>query len=166
MKPAYFAVYPVLFTLLSGITGAGAQETQKTTDSSTLPIDVEADTGTYDQLAGLAVYSGNVKVNQGVATIWAHKLTVILKHNTAERLEAEGNSKAPVRFEYKGNKQPIVGKGEKVVYTVVDKIVTLSGNAVVQQGQDIIKGNQLTYNLQKEVIGGSRVKMTFLPGNK
>lgn len=153
----------VLFGLFFALHTATASA-QQTPDSS-LPIDVEADGGTYDQLAGLAVYSGNVKVTQGVSTIWAHKLTIVLKNNTAERLEAEGNSKKTVRFEYKGKKQPIVGTGQKVVYHVPKKTVTLSGNAQVLQGKDVIKGNQLTYNLDKELIEGSRVKMTFLPKN-
>lgn len=154
-------VFFAIFCLLSTFVAAA----QDTTDSSALPIDLEADEGTYDQLAGLAVYSGNVKIKQGASTIWAEKLTIILKNNAAERLEAEGNNNTPVRFEYQGNKQPINGKGDKVVYLVPKKTVTLSGNAEVTQGSDVIKGNQLTYDLAKEVIDGSRVKMTFLPSN-
>lgn len=155
-------VYGFLTLFFLGLFSASAQDT---TDSSTLPIDLEADEGTYDQLAGLAIYSGNVKVKQGVSTIWADKLTIVLKNNAAERLEAEGSAKKPVRFEYLGNEQPVNGQGQKVVYFVPKKTVTLSGNAVVKQGKDVIKGNKLTYNLAKETIGGSRVKMTFLPKN-
>lgn len=156
LTPLFFG----LFCLLSA-----PAFSQDSTDSSRLPIDVEADHGTYDQLAGLAIYTGNVKIRQGASTIWAHKLTIVLKNNTAERLEAEGNQKAPVRFEYQGDKQPISGKGQSAVYHVPKKTVTLSGQAEVQQGTDIVKGNKLTYNLGKEIIEGSRVKMTFLPKN-
>lgn len=129
----------------------------------TQSIDLVADKGTYDQQAGVAVYEGNVKVTQGVATFWADKLTIFLKNNTAERIEATGN---PVKFKYLGEKQPINGEGKKVVYHVLPKIVTLTGNAVVTQGKDTIKGKALTYDLAKEIIGGKRVKMTFLPVKK
>ncbi len=59
-----------------------------------MPIDVVADKGSYDQQAGIAIYEGNVKITQGIATIWADKVTVILKNNTAERIEADGKPKA------------------------------------------------------------------------
>ncbi len=128
--------------------------------STAMPIDLVADKGTYDQASGLAVYEGNVKVTQGTATIWADKLTIILKKNTAEKIEAIGN---PVKFEYLGDKQPIYGSAKKAVYTIANKTVTLSGGASIKQEKDVIKGSVLTYNLDKEVIQGSRVKMTFLP---
>lgn len=150
------------FILILGFgLGAWASVAQ---NSSAMPIDLEADSGYFDQQAGRAVYEGNVKVTQGVATIWAHKITIIMSNNTAERLEAEGSSQKPVRFQYTGNKQPINGQGQKVVYRVANKTVTMTGNAQVQQGKDVITGNALTYNLDREVIKGSRVRMTFQPG--
>lgn len=123
-------------------------------------IDLVADKGSYDQQKGIAVYEGNVKVTQGVATFWADQLTIYLKNNTAERIEAKGQ---PVKFHYQGEKQPIDGEGQTVSYEILPKIVTLSGQAIVKQGQDTIEGNTLTYDLNKETIGGTRVRMTFLP---
>lgn len=128
--------------------------------STEMPIDLEADKGTYDQLAGLAVYEGNVKVTQGVATIWADKLTVVLKDNAAERIEATGK---PVKFQYLGDEQPIYGQGKEAVYEVISKTITLTGEAEVKQGEDTVKGSKLIYHLDKEIIQGKRVKMTFLP---
>lgn len=133
-----------------------------TAKSSTLPIDLVADKGSYDQLAGIAVYEGNVKVTQGVSTIWADKLTIILKNNAAERIEGIGN---PVKFKFVGDKQPVYGEAKQAVYQVVTKKVTLTGDAVVKQGTDVVKGSVLTYNLDSEIIEGSRVKMTFMPKN-
>lgn len=136
------------------------------TASSSIPIDLEADSGYFDQLAGRAVYEGNVKVTQGVATIWAHKITIILKNGAAEQIEADGNSKTLVKFIYKGEKQPITGHGARAVYRVEEKTVTLSGDAEVKQGKDVINGKKLTYNLDKEVINGIRVRMTLQPSEK
>lgn len=135
-------------------------------DSTSQPIDLQADSGYFDQQAGRAVYEGNVKVTQGVATIWAHKITIMMNNNTAERIEADSNKSKPVRFEYNGEKHPIKGQGQKAVYRVANKTVTLSGNAKVEQGKDVITGSKLTYDLSKEVIKGSRVRMTFQPGKK
>ncbi|PID63765.1 MAG: lipopolysaccharide transport periplasmic protein LptA [Gammaproteobacteria bacterium] len=134
--------------------------------SATMPIDLVADSGFYDQMAGIAVYEGNVRAKQGDATIWAHKITITLKNNAADVIEAIGNKKSLVRFEFKGDKQPIKGQGQKATYQVPKKIVTLSQNAKIEQGKDLIKGNKLTYDLSKEIIRGSRVQMTFLPNKK
>lgn len=128
--------------------------------STAMPIDLVADKGTYDQLAGLAVYEGNVKVTQGVSTIWADKLVVVLKDNAAERIEATGK---PVKFQYLGDKQPIYGQAKEALYQVIDKTITLTGEAEVKQGEDIVKGTRLTYHLDAEIIQGQRVKMTFQP---
>ncbi len=130
-------------------------------------IDLVADSGFYDQQAGRAVYEGNVRATQGLATIWADKVTITLKNNAADSIEATSkSSKKLVRFEYKGKKQPIKGQGRKALYQVSSKTVTLSGNAKIEQGKDVIKGNKLSYNLTKEVIKGSRVRMSFLPNSK
>ncbi|PIE45319.1 MAG: lipopolysaccharide transport periplasmic protein LptA [Gammaproteobacteria bacterium] len=131
--------------------------------SPDMPIDLVADSGSYDQLAGIAIYQGNVVLTQGVSTIWADKLSVFVKDNAAERVEATGY---PVKFEYKGKEQPITGSGNRIVYHVKTEVITLSGNAVVRQGKDTVRGNQLTYNLRKEIVGGQRIKMTFLPKKK
>ncbi len=127
--------------------------------SSGLPIDLEADSGYFDQVSGRAVYEGNVKVTQGVATLWAHKIVITMKAGAAEKLEATGSAQKPVKFEYKGEKQPIKGQGSSVVYRVKEKVVRLSGNAKIEQGKDTIKGKQLTYHLDKEVIKGSKVRI-------
>ncbi|MPV86363.1 lipopolysaccharide transport periplasmic protein LptA [Ostreibacterium oceani] len=129
-------------------------------DSTSLPIDLTADKGSYDQLAGVAIYEGNVKVTQGVSTIWADKLTIYLTNNAVERMVATGQ---PAKFEYLGQQQPILGQGNTVEYTILDKIVTLTDNAQVEQGSDVIRGATLTYDLSQEIIGGSRVEMTFQP---
>ncbi len=133
---------------------------EKSTDSTNMPIDLEADSGTYDQIAGLATYTGNVKVTQGVATIWADKLTIVLKNNVAQRIEATGK---PVKFKYKSDKQPIDGQGKQAIYEVSNKTITLTGDAIVKQGIDVVKGTELIYHLDQEIIQGQRVKMTFQP---
>lgn len=143
---ALFAAYPI--------------KAAEKSESANMPIDLIADEGTYDQQAGVAIYQGNVKVIQGVSTIWADKMVITLKNNVAHLIEAEGK---PVKFHYKGDKQPINGQGSKMVYEVPKKTVTLTGNAIVKQGKDVVKGEVITYDLTKEVIGGKRVKMTFLP---
>ncbi len=137
-----------------------AEENTKSTD---MPIDLTADKGTFDQKKGIAIYNGNVKVTQGFSTIWADRMVITLKNNVAYLIEATGKKDVPVKFHYKGDKQPINGQGHKMVYKVPQKTVILTGNAVVEQGEDVVKGEVINYDLDKEVIGGKRVQMTFLP---
>ncbi len=152
LKKILLATFFITTTAIAANNGAAG--------STDMPIDLEADSGTYDQIAGLATYKGNVKVTQGASTIWADKLTIVLKDNVAERIEATGN---PVKFKYAGDKQPIDGQGKQALYEVTSKTITLTGDAIVKQGIDVVKGTKLTYRLDQEIIQGQRVKMTFQP---
>lgn len=133
---------------------------KKDEQQSDMPIDLAADKGFYDQKTGVAVYEGNVVVEQAEMKVWSDKLVILLKEGAAEHIEAEGK---PVKFEYKGQDELIKGQAKRVDYEVVTTLVTLTGNAVVTQGDDKVTGDKLTYNLEKETIGGSRIKMTFQP---
>ncbi len=143
-----------------------AQETSNASsskDSTKQPIDVIADSGSYDQLKQIAIYQGNVEVTQGVSTIFADKITVHFKNNEAEEIIAIGK---PLKFVFKGDKLPIYGEGNNAKYIILSKTITLKGNAVITQGEDIIKGDTLTYDLLKEKIKGKRLRMTIQPAGK
>lgn len=151
------------FVLLISQSVLSAQETAKKTGDTLQPdspIDLVADKGYYDQQSGIAVYEGNVVVKQAEMTIWSDKLTILVKDGVAEHIEAEGN---PVKFEYTGQGEMIKGRSKRADYEVASTLVTLTTDAVVIQGKDEVIGDKLTYNLSKETIGGSRIKMTFLP---
>jgi|GEM_PF-6422973 len=158
--------HSLLLYLLS-LPAVYAQDQQKIAphhDNSENPnINLTADIGTYDKSAGVATYKGHVKVTQGLATIWADKLTVYLQNNNAKRIVATGS---PVKFNYLGKRQPIDGQGQNLEYNVLKKLVTLKGEAQITQGTDKVRGSTLNYHLDREIIEGSRVKMTFLPVSK
>lgn len=161
----YRLLFSMLFFAMSGILSAqesnnAEKQSNNPLLSSDKPIGLVADKGYYDQQTGLAVYEGNVVVTQKDIVIWSDKLTILLTNGAAQHIEAEGN---PVKFEYKGQKKLIKGHAKRVDYEVSNKQVTLTGNAMVMQGSDKILGDKLTYNLENERIGGSRIKMTFSP---
>lgn len=159
----------VLFCLLNLSVVSAQQTTNSTTGSdaattsnASLPIDIVADSGSYDQQAGIAIYEGNVTISQGVATIHSDRLEIILVNNQVAKMIAIGR---PATIDYQGEKQPIYGEGNTLTYLVTEKTLELTENALVRQGEDEIIGSKLSYELDKEKITGERVKLTLQPAN-
>lgn len=139
-----------------------SNETSTEQSNASLPIDITADSGSYDQQAGYAIYEGNVIINQGVATIHSDKLEIILVDNQVEKMIATGT---PATIDYQGEKQPIYGEGNTLTYLVTEKTLQLTNNALVRQGKDEITGSKLSYQLDEEKITGERVKLILQPAN-
>ncbi len=140
----------------------GDSQPPATTNNASLPIDIVADSGSYDQQAGVAIYEGNVTISQGIATIKSDRLEIILINNQVAKMIATGK---PATIDYKGEKQPIYGEGNTLTYLVSEKKLELTDNALVRQGEDEIIGSKLAYELDKEKITGERVKLTLQPAN-
>lgn len=162
----------LLVICFSGVVFANAQQSAAQTkaeteaapvsDNASLPIDIVADSGSYDQQAGIAIYEGNVVISQGVATIHSDRLEIILVDNQVAKMIAIGK---PATIDYQGETQPIYGEGNTLTYLVTEKTLELTDNALVRQGEDEIVGSKLTYQLDKEKITGERVKLTLQPAN-
>ncbi|MDF7676745.1 lipopolysaccharide transport periplasmic protein LptA [Neisseriaceae bacterium ESL0693] len=134
------------------------------------PIAIEADQGSLDQKNQTTVFTGNVKMRQGsmymnAARITAHKdnagnQTIIATGNLAtfgQQLEKDGM---------------VTGQGQQVHYESSNGIVTVTGNAQVNRGGDMARGNKIIYNTRTEVYnvesGGrqNRVHVLIQPQTK
>ena len=74
-------------------------------EDRTQPIHLEASRGQLDQKTGISVYEGNVVITQGSMRLTADTVTIHVKDNNFQRMEATG---APVNLRYK----PTVDKPE------------------------------------------------------
>lgn len=114
------------------------------------PIEIQADNGMLDQGRQVTVFSGNVIVKQGSIDIRASKIEVA---RTAEGTQVMTATGAPVTFKQQldGGKGLVNGQAQKVTYQSASGLITLSGNAKVQRGGDLVQGNSITYNTQTEI---------------
>jgi lipopolysaccharide transport protein LptA len=94
---------------------------------------IECDNG-FEYLAPKAIYQGNVRVTDPQMKLTCELMTVFFQTNSGriDTIIAENN--VAIR------QQDTVATGERAVYTATNDIVTLSGNAVLDTPQGLLRG--------------------------
>lgn len=137
-------------------------------EDRTQPIHLEASRGQLDQKTGVSVYEGNVVITQGSMRLTADTVTIYLKDNNFQRMEATG---APVNLRYRptADKPELQGASPRVEYDVVGAKVIMSGGARLTQGQDTFTGERVEYDLKGDVVrarsagDNGRIQFTIQP---
>ena len=122
----------------------------------------------------MATFSGDVHVTQGDTTLRCKTLVVYYEdHSRSPTLKAAqpgpGGQQQISRLEAKGgvtvNQKDQTATGGTGVYDMKTNTVTLSGNVVVTQGQNVMRGERLVVDLASGVsrMEGGRVQGLFLP---
>ena len=114
------------------------------------PIEIQADNGMLDQGKQVTVFTGNVVVKQGSIDIRAARIEVQRTNEGTQLMTATGS---PVTFKQQldEGKGWVNGNAQKVTYQSASGLITLLGNAKVQRGGDVVKGNHITYNTKTEI---------------
>ena len=122
------------------------------------PINVSADKFVADSNAKTGIWTGNVLVIQGDMRMRANsvRLNVAGKDNKPDKIFASGNVVVD---------SPTSGTvtGDNGVYDVVARTVTMTGKVVLTRQKDVMRGTQLTVNLDTGLAtlgGGGRVSGT------
>ena len=170
------------------------------TESSEDPIDIESDVLVVHDKEKRATFRGNVKAVQGSTTLRAKELNV--HYVGGDKLAAvgnkEGGEEAPETkvADAKGGAKTakddqakvtkIEAKGEVVItsdkdqtttsdwalYDVPSQLVTVGGNVVLTQGQNVLKGDRLVIDLKTgesrfensgNTAAGGRIRALFMP---
>jgi len=133
--------------------------------SSRAPIDIDSDTVEANQKQSIVTFKGNVIARQEDTTLYANTLVIYYDQETKRLKEiiATGNVKV-VRVDRRAtSKTATFHQGEnKVVF---------DGEAVVREGENVIRGERITYYVDEErsvVEGGkgARVNTRITPPPK
>jgi lipopolysaccharide export system protein LptA len=132
------------------------------------PVDVKADSLEVRQSEQKAIFSGNVVAKQGESTLTAATLTIFYENSGGEatpsassgikKLEASGG----VVVTSKDQK----ATGASGVFDMATNTARLTGDVVLTQGQNVLRGKELVINMKTgiaRVIGGT--SGLFMPGN-
>lgn len=139
------------------------------------PLNIDAGKLDYFDQEQKLVYSGSVIVTNGPSTLKAARITIFLEgkgvasagatsNDRVKHIEADG----PVTLVSKDQ----IGTGDHGSYDKADNKVLLSGNVTLTQGDNIVKGERLVYDVTSGVASiqgggaqGGRVRSTFMPGS-
>ncbi|MBM3203782.1 lipopolysaccharide transport periplasmic protein LptA [Candidatus Woesearchaeota archaeon] len=111
------------------------------------PIDIEADTATYEERKGETLYSGNVKATQGSLEVRGDRMVVHDKGGKTEKIVVTGN---PMRLKQTpdAGKEDIRGSALRSEYFPVSGILILYDQALVWQGQNSTTSDRIEYDIR------------------
>lgn len=148
------------FTVMAIATAMAAMPTigdaQTRPNSSDQPISFGADAGEY--VGNTVTLRGRAELIQGDNRLRADRVSG-LSQTGESRIEAEGN----VYFVTPA--QTI--RGDRAIYTTADDMIVVTGDVILTQGQNVLTGSRLTYNVRTETAriegGNGRIRGVFYP---
>jgi lipopolysaccharide export system protein LptA len=165
--------------------GSSFQQYQGEVDA---PINIEADVLEVDDKAKRAAFKGNVVASQGGFSLKSRELIVHYTGSPAgdvTQASAKEAKPAAGRKGAEGSIKRIEAKGKVIVATkdgqtatsewadfdVEQQLVTIGGNVVLSQGENVLRGDRLVIDLKtgksrfevKGEAGKQRIRGLFLP---
>ena len=146
------------------------------------PVHIEAATLEVRDKDKVATFSGDVKVKQGDTGLRCKSLVVFYEGNDADGKTLQAASPGPggqqriKRLEARGGvvvtQKEQTATGESGIFDMKTNTVTLNGNVVMTQGQNMLRGDRLVVDLTSGVSrvesgknGQGRVQGLFQPGS-
>lgn len=132
------------------------------------PIRLLADKATYSERSGVTTYAGNVTIAQGTLKMTADNLTVNLTPSRDIDSAIATGRPATIQQIVTTEKGLAKGQANRIDYNVKTGVVTLTGNAHLNQNGGSFSGNVIRYSLKvgdvEATAGGSqRVELVFPP---
>jgi lipopolysaccharide export system protein LptA len=106
------------------------------------PVDVAADRIEVQDRVDRAIFSGNVDVRQGQLRLNAERITIAYSSQgeiDIDRIDATGGVRLTSPSE--------TARSESAIYDLNERIVTMMGNVVLNQGQNVVRGGRLVLDL-------------------
>ena len=144
------------------------------------PVRISSDAAEYSNKEGLVVFTGNVVVVQADSTITAERMDVSFEKPAAAAGTPAAGIGAPAnaqritkivaqqkvtfrQVDPETNKERYA-TGDKGVYDVDQRTVTMSGNPRLWEGKNVIVGDEMVFTLEdKKVMVKGKVNLTVYP---
>jgi lipopolysaccharide export system protein LptA len=165
-------IFVAAFAAGAALTGSvhAAPQPAGAAHDNNAPITISSDSFQADLNAKTGTYSGNVLIIQGDMKLRANMVKLSTVNSKLDKVFANGNVVVD------SPKSGIV-TGDAGVYSVVPRTVLMTGNVVMKKGKDVMRGAQLTVNLNtgQALLGGGartsgatggRVQGVFIPNSQ
>jgi lipopolysaccharide export system protein LptA len=172
----------VLAAALMGA-GAAAHAQSLGPDSSGEPFDITADELEVQNKACISVWRGKAEALQGQARLRADLLRAVMAVKPGAPSGGTGTGACGdlIRIEAEGSVFYVTGKDQRVrgdagVYDAAAESVTLTGDVIAVQGQNVLRGSKMVFNTKTgegRMMGaqsgrnsGARPRGVFYPSKK
>ena len=131
------------------------------------PIHIRADNAEIDQQQGLAIYRGEVRVEQGTLRVTADEMTVEYVDQKVVRIIAKGNP-AYYRQQIEAGKAEVTAHSSVIIYFTQEERLDLLGDAFLTQEGSEITGDLITYDIVAGKVDATaendeRIRMILQP---
>lgn len=156
-KTSLLAAAMIALVLTAAPAGSGAQTRASSADA---PIAFGSNTVEYGE-NGAVTLVGDVELTQGQNRFRADRMSGV-NENNASRIEATGN------VYFVTPTQTI--RGDRATYNTVEGVIVVIGDVILTQGENVMTGARLTYNVRTETARfqgdqGGRVRGVFYPNS-
>jgi lipopolysaccharide export system protein LptA len=130
------------------------------------PVDITSDKLDFDQKKNIATFTGNVIARQAETSLEADTLKIFFAESDQSLQEIIATGKKVV-IKLQGKKAFC----KKMHYYAVERKIVLTGNPSLDDGKNVISGEEITFFLDEErsvVKSGQqkRVRTTIFPGQR
>ncbi|AKS41018.1 hypothetical protein WM2015_637 [Wenzhouxiangella marina] len=132
-------------------------------DPPALPIEIFGDNGRLDVPTGAYVLTGNVRILRGTLTVTADEARSFNgEDGRIARVELYGN---PTRWDdVLEDGSEVRGRSDQILYDFTTNLITMLGNAEIQNVQGEFSGQQLVYDLDTQsLVGDGGVRLLIEP---
>ena len=137
------------------------------TDDATKPINIKADSAEINDLTGVSVYRGNVKITQGTMQLTGEKVVLETANKKVKKITAEGNLSTFKQTTDDG--KLINAEAKKMVYKINANEIVLTKNAKLTESGNTFASDRIVFYTDKEIVsagsssGNDRVNITVFP---
>ncbi|HEY7906540.1 MAG TPA: lipopolysaccharide transport periplasmic protein LptA [Wenzhouxiangella sp.] len=136
-----------------------------TSQSREGPIQIDADSGEYDNRLNAYKLFGNVRISHGSLTVSADEGFAYQTTGEDERVELFGQPTQWSMVLDDGTEAN--GQSDQIVYNLTQGIIVMLGNARVEDSRGVFTGTKLTYNLESQKTEGEGgVQVVIDPPNQ
>ena len=129
-------------------------------------INIRADTAEFDEANGLAIYRGQVRMDQGTLRVTAEVMTIELQGQKVVKITAEGDL-AHYQQQLKADEGMVYADAERIVYHTQAERVELIGRAFLTQNDNEFRGPLINYDMREGKVDAraseGRVEMILQP---
>jgi len=118
------------------------------------PIRVNARSVETNEKTGMAVYRGDVLVEQGGLSIRADRIEIRTRNKRTDFIRATGK---PAKLRQRADEptDEIQAEADRIDYRVASGQIEMTGNVTVHRGEDVFTGNVLQYDLDDRTLKAS-----------
>ncbi len=128
------------------------------------PLNLEADSIRYDNNTGNSLYRGNVVISRAGMRLTGDEVEVFSENGEFLRIVARAR---PGTFRNRSADGNVDARADTIEYDIKRRTITFTGNAVVDDGEKMLQGERIIYDLGRKVVSATkskgRVRLTINP---